>query len=347
MPIHTKTLPDCPNCGQPGRKLYKDLSDRLYGVDGSWDLLQCHQCDLIWLSPQTIKEDTFLLYQNYHTHGDFVQKNLDHGFVNQIYKYILNHDYGYSIDYSKNPIIHLIAKQKFFRDELGKKIMFLHHIPAAKLLDVGAGNGKYLSFMKNLGWDVSGIEPDRDAALVAERTLGVPMYTEDFDSINLENEAYHAITMDHVIEHLESPSDALKKAWRLLKSNGVVVILTPNIRSFGHEYFQSAWLHLDPPRHFYLFSPKSLTEVVEKAGFEIVENRTISTSAWWVFISSDVIRKEGAISGGSLRSTDLSLINKFKGSTFLVQENLQQYLDRSKKLGVGEELLIIGKKPSP
>ena len=54
--------------------------------------------------------------------------------------------------------------------------------PDKKILDVGCGNGEYLSFMKDKGWNVVGIEPAQEAATAAQsRGLDVNIATlEEF-----------------------------------------------------------------------------------------------------------------------------------------------------------------------
>jgi len=55
------------------------------------------------------------------------------------------------------------------RKELaGRSIMYLEGDRRGRLLDVGCGNGQFLSRMKGLGWDVYGTEPDPQAAGIAK-----------------------------------------------------------------------------------------------------------------------------------------------------------------------------------
>ena len=58
-------------CGTDGAPLYTNMRDRLFGAKGVWNILRCKNasCDLLWLDPQPVPEDTGLLYAgSYYTH---------------------------------------------------------------------------------------------------------------------------------------------------------------------------------------------------------------------------------------------------------------------------------------
>lgn len=84
----------------------------------------------------------------------------------------------------------------------------------------------------------------------------------------------------------------------------------------------------------------------EKAGLEIVKVRTISSSAWWIYISSKIIRNQGRIPGGTLAKSDLSVTNIFRGLNFLIWERSQGLIRFKSMHNSGEELLLIARKPS-
>lgn len=58
-----------------------------------------------------------------------------------------------------------------------------------------------------------------------------------------------------------------------MKTGGTANIRVPVIDSWAAEEFKEHWAHLDPPRHFYLHSRKSLRIAAERAGLEVVSIR--------------------------------------------------------------------------
>jgi ubiquinone/menaquinone biosynthesis C-methylase UbiE len=72
-----------------------------------------------------------------------------------------------------------------------------------------------------------------------------------------------------VIEHVPDPKAALRHAHRLLKRDGVVVVHTIDIESpfariMGHRW---PWLM---EMHLYYFSPRTLRQMLEGVGFEVI-----------------------------------------------------------------------------
>jgi predicted SAM-dependent methyltransferase len=121
--------------------------------------------------------------------------------------------------------------------------------------------------MARAGWEVQGIEPDASAAAVA-RASGVPVLDTPLEEAPLSPGSFDAVTLNHVIEHLYDPIDALRIVRDLLQPGGVIWIATPNLESRGHDRYGPHWIGLDPPRHLALFTHSSLSHAVESAGFK-------------------------------------------------------------------------------
>jgi SAM-dependent methyltransferase len=141
------------------------------------------------------------------------------------------------------------------------------------LLDVGCGDGTYLRTMRDLGWEVRGLEPDAQAASVA-RARGLDVIEGPVESSLRDRDAYDVITMTHVIEHVVVPAQALAVVRDALRPGGTLLLITPNVGSLGHERFGASWYHLDPPRHLQLFTVANLAAQSEAAGFDILQWRT-------------------------------------------------------------------------
>jgi len=70
----------------------------------------------------------------------------------------------------------LLAKIPFLRyravyDDLRERFPRWIEREDRLIIDVGCGRGDYLRRMKELGWNVLGIEPDRDAAELAKKRV--------------------------------------------------------------------------------------------------------------------------------------------------------------------------------
>lgn len=69
------------------------------------------------------------------------------------------------------------------------------------------------------------------------------------------------VRASHVIEHLERPLDALREAKRVLEPGGTLYVEVPDANRTPAERDD----------HLYSWTPDTLTNIVEQAGFEVVE----------------------------------------------------------------------------
>ena len=143
-----------------------------------------------------------------------------------------------------------------------------------KVLDIGCGNGRYLSFLGNKGdYDLYGIEMDGAPAQRAAKIKEIHLNTKGLEAGDFEPESLDAVTMFHVFEHLTEPRKTLQIISRILKKNGILYISFPNIDSIQARLFKGKWLHLDPPRHLFFFKPADFKALMEKQGFKLLKER--------------------------------------------------------------------------
>jgi 2-polyprenyl-3-methyl-5-hydroxy-6-metoxy-1,4-benzoquinol methylase len=186
-------------------------------------------------------------------------------------------------------VARLLPKRRAYADRL------VRHLPApgggARLLDVGSGDGSFVAWMRALGWDAEGLEPDPAAAERA-RAAGVPVTTASLEEAGFGPGSFEAITMSHVIEHLHDPPTALERCRLLLRPGGTLWLATPNLAGYGHSTFGCDWIGLDPPRHLVVFTRASLVAAAERAGFA-VKSLPRDYSAERVFPCSGVVATGG------------------------------------------------------
>jgi SAM-dependent methyltransferase len=117
-----------------------------------------------------------------------------------------------------------------------------------------------------LGWEVTGIDPDPK---VAGQAAGLRVQQGGLPDTGLTSESFDEVTLSHVIEHTHDPVASLREVFRLLRPGGQVWIATPNVRSDGHRWFRANWIGLHPPAHLVLFNHTALWRALQLAGFEV------------------------------------------------------------------------------
>jgi 2-polyprenyl-3-methyl-5-hydroxy-6-metoxy-1,4-benzoquinol methylase len=320
--IRSYECPTCELCGSGGHFLYQDLNDRLFGASGEWNLKQCNnnQCQLVWLDPMPLEADLGKAYATYFTHSDrHSSKPINLNFILFFYRVFQN-------------IAAYFLKTRVDQDNV--RNMWLTRVENGSLLEVGCGAGEFLSRMQLSGWQVEGVDFDPQAAITAYSQYGLKIHVGTLNSVEFPQNSFDAIVMHHVIEHLPDTLGMFRECYRILKPGGILVTVTPNVNSWGHEVFKENWLHLDPPRHLYLFSQGTLGEFARKAGFGKVETQTVTSRAIGDFIASQEIQKMGFYSG----SKQNKLVH--------LKSALMQYyyLAFKKHHDLGEELILLAHK---
>jgi 2-polyprenyl-3-methyl-5-hydroxy-6-metoxy-1,4-benzoquinol methylase len=138
-----------------------------------------------------------------------------------------------------------------------------------KILDIGCGNGRYLSSLKKQGWQTYGIEQNPGASKYARDELHLNVNTGDLLNCKYQNKYFDVITMWHSLEHLYEPLPTLKEIKKILINDGLLVISVPNIDSFVARIFKTYWYGLQLPIHLITFTTDSITKMLESAGFDV------------------------------------------------------------------------------
>lgn len=342
--IRTYSCPKCYLCGHEGKLLYESLKDRLFGAPGEWNLKKCtnSECGLVWLDPMPVEEDIGKAYQSYYTHQD--TSNIPNTWPRHFYRLLkegyLANKYGY-LNSKVGTWQKLLSILMYFDPGrcagLDFSIMYLPSQSNASLLEVGCGSGWMLKIMKDLGWNVEGVDFDPYAVENA-KSKGLCVNCGTLSSQGYLDNHFDVIIMSHLIEHIHEPLKLLDECYRILKPGGKLVIVTPNIGSLGHQYFKASWRGLEPPRHLHIFTPNSLENLTKKAGFNTTNRLTTIRDANGLFLASRSIQQTGNHIMISPQTKNLKLKIWAKGL------QLWEWLILKVRPNVGEEIVLIGKK---
>lgn len=348
--IRTFSQTKCCLCGTKGSSLYRGLRDFLFGVPGEWNLRKCSnpECELLWLDPMPIAEDIPKLYSSYYTHTH--ANNLPAWLI-RIVKNIEASIWASAFEYevgSQAPVFKglgwALSRSRSLRERTARMVMWLKASQRGGLLDVGCGSGLFMREMRDLGWDVTGIEPDYRAACIAREDFGLDVYQSSIEEAGFADCTFDAITMNNVLEHLFDPLRTLAECRRILKSKGRLVILTPNATSIGHRYFKRDWRGLEPPRHFFLFNPQNIRHAIEYAGLCVEYMGTVLQGAGSILARSHELRHfrllEGCVRDSYVRCLGEQSRPLIKCILYQLWESLSIIANPQ----IGEEILAIATK---
>ncbi len=153
---------------------------------------------------------------------------------------------------------------------LGRKRRIQKYINKGSILDIGCGRGLFLDIMRKDGWSVTGVEFNSETASYASDAYGIKVIAAT--SIGeLLDESFNVITLNHVLEHSNSPAALINECKRLLRKGGLLVVAVPNIFSFQALIGKRVWFHLDLPYHLHHFSEEGLSTLLNKNSFKILK----------------------------------------------------------------------------
>jgi SAM-dependent methyltransferase len=216
-----------------------------YAQKYGWSYVQCSGCGLVLLHPVP-DEATLRAYYNdgYEVDFDRYTKNLRRG---------------------SESILGDLKKQFPGR---------------GRLLEVGCSYGGFLAEARRDGWEVTGVELSETASRYARDQLSLRVFTGSLhDQLRQLGEPYEAVALFHVIEHVPDPVQLLEQCRKLIRPGGLLVLKTPNVASLIARLTKATWQWVSPPAHLYLYSPKTLALLLEKAGYQPIAYRSAQGDA--------------------------------------------------------------------
>ena len=138
------------------------------------------------------------------------------------------------------------------------------------LVDVGAGFGTFCEEIRKLSVfeKVIAVEPARGQAETC-RKKGLEVIEKSIEEAQFEYVS--VFTSFELIEHLFWPKDFLLACGRALPKGGLLILTTPNIKGFDLMVLGTISDNIFGPGHLNYFHPESLSYLLERCGFEVVE----------------------------------------------------------------------------
>lgn len=155
--------------------------------------------------------------------------------------------------------------------------------PSANCLDAGSSSGEFVYLLQSRNHKAQGVEANIPYAEYSKSELEIAVSILPFSEFD-SGEKFDLITMFHVLEHLEYPIRDLSHFGNLLKPGGCFVIEVPNIL-----YPDMAFSHKWHPGHLFSFSSKTLSMLMQKAGFKTISCETVNDGGniWGVFMLNE------------------------------------------------------------
>jgi 2-polyprenyl-3-methyl-5-hydroxy-6-metoxy-1,4-benzoquinol methylase len=221
------------------------IRDWEYGVPGEYTYLRCRRCDQVQLDPFPTLEQLEEAYPE-----SYIGHVASAGSRGALYKLLYD------------------VKEYFHGRQLAPIVT-----PGARALDVGCGNGEFLTRLRALGaGELHGIDFSPRAVELA-RERGVEAYLGVFLDFPAEPASYDIIVMYNYLEHTLHPDQEAAKARALLRPGGHLIGELPNFGSLDRRLAGRFWGGNHVPRHTFQFDERTLVRTLRDAGFSDVRVR--------------------------------------------------------------------------
>ena len=150
-----------------------------------------------------------------------------------------------------------------------------HQVPMGRLIEIGPGFGTFAALASNSKNFEQVVAVERTPEMAqACRDRGVNVIEGAVEEIAPETIGLADVLVSfEVIEHLFDPGAFVRMVARMLRAGGLLVLTCPNGDGFDTMMLGSRSGAVDS-EHVNLFNPASLSGLLEKAGFEVLEAQT-------------------------------------------------------------------------
>ena len=241
-PAKEEVTTGCGLCGSTaGRELYT-TKDRLGNSDEPFSIVRCEGCGVLRTLPEMSESNLGRFYPD---------------------------------DYWGMP--HPTQEWIFSSQSEKTKFVTRCGLSGGRILDVGCGAGYFLRALDAGKWDRFGVETSAAASRMTENQIGRGrVVTGSLVGSSFDGPGFDVVTFWSALEHTNDPRANLKKARRLLKDGGTVIVQLPNAASYQAQLFDGDWMALDAPRHRYHFSFQVLDRLLSETGYEVYRSTYFS-----------------------------------------------------------------------
>lgn len=192
--------------------------------------------------------------------------------------------------------------------------------------DIGAANGSFLSGVKNIGYEVHGIEPSVRAVDTAREKYGIRIEEGFFGKEVAERNRnkFDVVSMNHVLEHVEQPRVFLSQAKGVLKVGGRIFLEVPDlekcIRPNVAEFFTI--------EHLNYFERDSLERLANRVGLQVeAYEKSDCKNAMRFILKADHGDGERISKDDEIRNNH-EIVNNYIKSRMELVENLRKLVEK-------------------
>jgi 2-polyprenyl-3-methyl-5-hydroxy-6-metoxy-1,4-benzoquinol methylase/ribosomal protein S27E len=147
------------------------------------------------------------------------------------------------------------------------------------ILDIGGGYGVFCEELQDRygkNPEVVAIEPSPELHEIC-RKKGIRTINKFFEDVarpDIAKEQIVAATCFELAEHIQDPRAFFSHCRSVLDQNSLLIVTTLNWHGFDLQMLREHSKSIQPPAHINFFTPRSITTLLSRCGFEICEIST-------------------------------------------------------------------------
>jgi SAM-dependent methyltransferase len=181
------------------------------------------------------------------------------------------------------------------------------HMPAGRVLDIGAASGFLLRGLVDHGWSGMGLEPNARMARYGREHVGVDVRCGTLENFEAED-LFDLVSMVQVIGHFYDLAAAMSAVAKATKPDGYCLIEYWDRRSLPARVFGKTWHEYSPPSVLHWFARDDLDILLGRHGFVRIASGTPRKYIMGAHIKSLMEYKAASLNWGGWLPRALGLI---------------------------------------
>jgi len=156
------------------------------------------------------------------------------------------------------------------------------------ILEIGCGSGGILQYFKEQGCSILGLDFDEKYLEFGRTHYGLDLRTGDISNLP-NNFVPDLVIYAHVLEHITDVNDELQRIKRILVNpDALLYIEVPNNKNFYGNFRTDLLLELQNA-HVYYFTKRTLNNLLEKNGYQLISGNEQIQSVFKVRKGNDAL----------------------------------------------------------
>ena len=211
-----------------------------------------------------------------------------------------------------------------FKNYLIHLMRILNQDRNKSIFEIGCAYGYFLDTVRGFFKNIEGVDISNYAVSKAKE-LNIDAICDDFLHIEFKQK-FDVFCMWETLAHVKYPEKYLAKISENIAPNGYVALTLSDIESNLARLSGSHWRMITPPYRLHYFSQKTITQFLNRCGYDVVSLEYISKNYSWREMSYQI------------------LTTSFKHNDWYKKIENSNILNNRSSINFGDYMIVIAKK---